>query len=425
MATTEITAMDKITRAGQKTTMVLFLAQSLVSAGVIATATIMSIVGEDLTGNPAWAGVPFATVQLAAAPFAYLWGVAWDRTGRRGGLSLSLLIGLVGMVLGVVAIQTGSMAVFLVGLVALGGTRAAVQLARFIAAEVNPPLSRGRAISYVVLGGTVGAVGGPLLVGPSGRWALAAGLPEMAGPFAVSVALFAAATAITWLGLRPEPMEIGRAVAKLYPEADPNGGRARGLATLAKLPGVYVAVAAMVLAQMVMVMVMGITSLYMRDHQHTLGSISLVFSAHTLGMYALSMVSGKLADSWGRGPVILAGAGMMLASMALAPVSTAVIPLAVALLLLGLGWNLCFVAGSALLADHLTQPERSRTQGANDLLIGLVSAVGSLSSGFVFASMGFLMVNMVGAAFVLVILGLTFWWYLGGKKMQMGHELQG
>jgi predicted MFS family arabinose efflux permease len=115
---------------------------------------------------------------------------------------------------------------------------------------------------------------------------------------------------------------------------------------------------------------------------------------------------------------------MMLASVALAPLSAAVIPLALALFLLGWGWNLCFVGGSALLADHLTPPERSRTQGLNDLLIALVSAAGSLSSGVVYASMGFVTVNLLGGGFVLMLLALTGWWILrrsaGGSRQIAG-----
>jgi MFS family permease len=398
---------EDIARAGRKTTLILFVAQSLTSAGVIATATVLSILGEQLSGSAAWAGVPSAAIQLAAAPFAYVWGIVWDRMGRRNGLAVGLVLGLVGMVVSVTAIQTGSMWFFLLGLIGLGGSQAVMRLARFIAAEVNSPLSRGRAISYVVLGGTVGAVAGPLLVAPSGRWAVAAGLPEMAGPFAASVVLFGVAVAITWLGLRPEPMLVSQQVAKLFPERENASGSARNLGMLIRLPGVFEAVTAMVVAQMVMIMVMGITSLYMKGHAHTLSSISLVFSAHTLGMFAFSILSGKLADGWGRRPVITLGAGLMIASLVLAPISSAVIPLALSLFLLGLGWNLCFVGGSALLSDHLTPKERSRTQGFNDLLIGLVSAIGSLGSGVVFASLGFVVVNLVGITFVLVILAVT------------------
>lgn len=401
---------ENIARVGRKTVVILFITQSLTSAGVIATATVLSILGEQLSGSSAWAGVPSATIQLAAAPFAYVWGVMWDRIGRRNGLAAGVVVGLVGMLVGVTAIQTGSMWFFLLGLVGLGGLLAATQLARFIAAEVNPPLSRGRAISYVVLGGAVGAVVGPLIVSPSSRWALSAELPELAGPFAASVVFFGIAVTITWLGLRPEPMLVSQKVAALFPERENATGSARKLKTLIRQPGVFAAVMTMVLAQMVMIMVMGITSLYMKGQGNTLESISLVFSAHTLGMFAFSILSGKLADSWGRWPVILTGTVIMLSSLVLASVSSAVVLLAVALFLLGLSWNLCFVGGSALLADHLSPKERSRTQGFNDFLIGLASALGSLGSGVLFAGMGYGMVNVVGAAFVLVVLTVTVWW---------------
>ena len=46
--------------------------------------------------------------------------------------------------------------------------RSAVDLGRFAAAEVHMPAQRGRAISNVVLGSTVGAVLGPLLLVPRG-----------------------------------------------------------------------------------------------------------------------------------------------------------------------------------------------------------------------------------------------------------------
>src|SRR5439155_1409512 len=77
-------------------------------------------------------------------------------------------------------------------------------------------------------------------------------------------------------------------------------------------------------------------------------------------------------------------------------------PLTVALFLLGLGWNLCYVGGSSLLADQLSPAERARTQGFNDLLIGLASAAGSLGSGIVFATIGYNAMGLVGAATALI-----------------------
>ena len=110
----------------------------------------------------------------------------------------------------------------------------------------------------------------------------------------------------------------------------------------------------------------------------------------------------RLADAWGRRPVILAGAAALLAACLAAPLSPRVFPLAAALFLLGLGWNFCYVAGSALLSDQLRPSERARTQGFNDTLIGIASAAGALASGFVFGAAGYAAVGLMSGAAALV-----------------------
>ena len=175
-------------------------------------------------------------------------------------------------------------------------------------------------------------------------------------------------------------------------------------------PAALVAVTAMVLGQVVMVAIMVITSLHMRDHQHNLRDISAVIASHTLGMFAFSVLSGRLSDRWGRGPVILVGTSTLLLACITAPLSPNVFPLAVSLFLLGLGWNFCFVGGSALLADQLSPLERSRTQGTNDLLVGLASAAGSLGSGFIFAASNFTVIALVSGILALVPLIMSLLW---------------
>jgi len=83
------------------------------------------------------------------------------------------------------------------------------------------------------------------------------------------------------------------------------------------------------------------------------------------------------------------------------------VPLVASLFVLGVGWNLCYVGGSTLLSDQLTPAERPRTQGANDLLVGLASAASSLGSGVIFASAGYTVMALTGAFFSLVILLLA------------------
>jgi len=400
--------MAELSRIARKITFILFLAQSLASAGFIASATLNSILGARLGGNP-WAGVPSAVFLLGGALAASLWGVLMDIIGRRNGITLGLLLGAAGAGLVVTAANQSLLALMLAGMVLMGFGNAAVVLGRFAAAEVNPPERRGAAISNVVLGGTAGAIFGPLLVGPMGALSLRLGLDELSGAYIASMVLFGIASVVVFLGLRPDPREVGVQVAALFPESAP-GGVARPIAVILREPAALIAVTAMALGQVVMVAIMVITSLHMKGHNHGLGDISAVISAHTLGMYAFSIVSGRLADKWGRGPVILTGAATLLLACLTAPLSPDVLPLSVSLFLLGLGWNFCFVGGSTLLADQLSPAERARTQGVNDLLVGLASAIGSLGSGLVFAATSYTVIALVAGALSLIPLGMVLTW---------------
>ena len=389
---------------------VLFSGLSLSSAASIAAATVSPIAGADLAGKASYAGVPSAVVLLGSAVTAPLWGAAMDRLGRRWALTLGLLAGGIGSLVAATSLEARSLAAFLAGLILTGAASSAVQLSRFAAAEVHAPEVRGRAIANVVLGGTVGAVLGPILVGPAGGAGIRFGWGELVGPFAIGIVLYLAAAAAVLILLRPDPRELGKAITARYPDPAVASGAARPIGEVLRQPGALLAVTAMALGQMVMVMLMVITSLHMRDTHHGLGSISAVISAHTLGMYAFSVVSGRLADRWGRGPVILVGSGLLVLAGLAAPLSPEVLPLAVSLFLLGLGWNLCFVGGSSLLADQLRAEERGRTQGVNDFLIAIASAVGSLGSGVVFAAVGYTVMGSIGSIVALVPLGMAVAW---------------
>lgn len=401
----------------RKITATLFAATGLGSAAFIVMGTVSAIAGAQLSGNPAWAGLPSAVLQLGAAFAALAVSATMDRTGRRWGLALGFAVGVLGAGLAAGAIVVSAFLLFLAGSALMGVARAAMQLGRFAAAEVHTPASRGRAISNVVIGGTVGSVLGPLMVGPAGQGALQAGMDELVGPFLAALIIFALAALAILLWLRPDPRDVGRKLAEMHPDTVTHQGPPRPVAQILRTPPALVAVAAMVFGQVVMVMIMGISSLYMRDHQHGLTDISVVISAHTFGMFAFSIVSGRLTDRWGRGPVILSGAGILVLACGLAPLSPQVLPLSVALFLLGLGWNFCYVGGSTLLSDQLTPAERAKTQGTSDFLIGLATAAASLASGLLFAGLGYKAMGILGAALSLVPLGLTGWWMLRRPRL--------
>jgi len=214
---------------------------------------------------------------------------------------------------------------------------------------------------------------------------------------------------------------VGREIARLYPESVPRQGT-RPLAEIVRRPGVIVAMVSLVFAQMVMMMPMSITSVHMKAHAHSLSGVSLVISLHALGMYAFSVISGQMADRWGRGQTIFLGAAMMLISCLMAAPSTALIPLLAALFLLGVGWNFAYVAGSALLADQLSPGERAKTQGFNDLLLNLTSAASQAISGVMYAIGGYDVMSLAAASAAIVPLAVAAWWRAAGRKITAARE---
>lgn len=401
--------MRDYTRIARKITLVLFLSQSLSSAGFIAAFAVNALVGVELSGQRAMAGVPGATYVLGQAFGALVWGFSMDRIGRRGGLALGQVIGVIGSVIAMGAVAGRSFPLFLMGLILVGIARSAVELGRFAAAEVHLPSERGRAISHVVLGSTVGAVVGPLLVGPTGHLAQWAGFPELAGPYSIGFVGLILAAILIFVGLRPDPRDLGRELALQYPESVPRQ-ETRSLSEILQQPGIIVAMVCVVFAQVVMVVPMSITSVHMKTHHHPLSALSLVISAHTLGMFAFSVVSGRLTDRWGRPQVITLGSVILILSCLMAAPSTGLMALIVALFFLGLGWNLAYVAGSALLADQLSPGERAKTQGFNDLLLNMASAIGQVVSGVVYAAHGYGVMAITAAAAALAPLIFSIWW---------------
>jgi MFS family permease len=204
-----------------------------------------------------------------------------------------------------------------------------------------------------------------------------------------------------WL-LRPEPYAIAHPSAMA--RHDEAIGPPPSLGAVLAYPTVLVALVTLVGSQVVMVLIMTMTPLHLIDHGHGLATVGLVLSAHTFGMFALSPVSGRLADRFGSIPVIAAGLATLAGSAlvaATAPVSDDML-LTLALFLLGFGWSLCFVSASSLLTRGLAIGERTRIQGIADALTWGTAAIASLSSGVIVAAASYTALGFFGAFLVLL-----------------------
>lgn len=386
----------------------LFVSQSLLSAAQIGMFTLLSIMAVELSGNESLTGIPSSILTLSKAFAALPLGFFMGRFGRRMGLSLSYGVSGLGAFLGVIAIVQGWFWMLVVSSAIIGMGRAGGDLARFAAGDMFPESERAGMIGRIVFAGTIGAIVGPLMVAPGSWIAERINLNPDTGPWLVAIVFYFMATAIAFFLLRPDPMQIARDIeGEEKKKKNEETEQGRSIPEMLKLPMVQLAILSMLIAQVVMVTLMVITPLHMSHHDHGNGAVSIVISAHTLGMFGLSAVTGRLIDRFGRITMMIAAALTLILSAIISPLSTALPVLVVGLFLLGLGWNFGYIAGSSMLADALKGEERSRMQGANDMLVAGTAALGSFSSGPLFESGGYVMVAGVGIVLAIIFMWLT------------------
>ncbi|HXG25232.1 MAG TPA: MFS transporter [Candidatus Binatia bacterium] len=393
-----------------RTRWILFAGVALGSTGYIAAATVAAIAGEALLGDPALAGAPSAAVVLGAAVGAVVLSWLMSRRGRRIGLTSGFLAGVAGALVATAAVVIGSFPLLIVGSFVIGFGNSSGNLSRYAAADIVSPDRRAVAIGLVVWASTIGGVVGPLLVPFAGSLAVAAGLPSLAGPYLVPVVVVGIAAILLFTLLRPDPFALAHESAIQAPTDAPQVP----VRDILLRPAVLGAFAALVAGQATMVLIMTMTPLHLTHHGHGLDIVGAVISAHVFGMFALAPISGFITQRIGQIPTILVGtAVLILASVlaAVAPTDNAAL-LFIALFLLGWGWNLGFVAGSALLASGVEVAGRARVQGVADAVIWTTSAMASLGSGAVVAAAGFSTLGILGAAVVVA----PIWLLLRGRR---------
>lgn len=386
---------------------VLTSAQVLNGLGVAGTVAAGSLLVSSISKSESLAGLAQTSAVLGAAAMALPLSRLTIRGGRRLALSVGYSVGIVGAILAIVGGSTRILALMLLGTFLVGAASAAGYQARFAAVDLATDETRSRHLSMVVWGSTVGAVAGPNLMEPAGNVAQAIGLPRLVGPYLIAVVSLTLATLVITLYLKPDPFLTAMSY---LPEASQSESRKSTVATLkiiSKNRSALFAIASIAIGHIVMVSVMVMTPVHMAHVDETLTVIGLVISVHVAGMYAFSPVVGYLSDSLGRRRVIQIGTIILLLACLIAGRSpgTSAIPLSIGLFLLGLGWSCTLIAGSALLSESVNEAMLPSTQGASDLIMNLMAAVGGAMAGVIIAILSYGWLCAI-AAIPVVFLGL-------------------
>jgi len=287
------------------------------------------------------------------------------------------LIGIIGGLIMAAATYVASFWLFALGNTIFGVSAAFTLFYRFAAAEAADDAFRPKAISLVMAGGVIAALVGPEL-SKLGQDFL---MPHLfAGDFVFIVGL-SVLVVLLLVPLRLPPVAgIGPNIT-LEP--------ARPLLEIVLQPRALSAILAAMLGYGVMSFVMTATPLAMTFCGFNLKTgIAFVIQWHVLAMFAPSFVTGHIIKRFGEFRVMSAGVLCYVVSIAMGMSGIDIHHFWIALVLLGLGWNFLYVAGTSQLTKCYRPSERAKIQAFNDCMIFSSVAVCSFIAGTVEQAFG-------------------------------------
>ncbi|MBI4235842.1 MAG: MFS transporter [Chloroflexi bacterium] len=382
-------------------------AQALQGSGFQLVVTLGPLMVLRLIGSATLAGIGVSVIGLSRMLVAYPMGKMTDSFGRRPGMLLGLLFGLVGAILLGGSMLALSFPLFLSGLVIFGLGVGATQQLRVAATDMYPPARRAEGLGYLFTGTMVGTLLAPILVSAANAWSEPAGLDPLALSWALTPLILIPAIVLI-LFVRPDPKEIGNNLGRYWPGYIPPPGSTASVApvggflTFVRHYPKLVAYICSAAAQGSMSMMMVMTALVLREHNHSLPAISVSITVHVLGMFAFSLPLGQIADRVGRKPILLAGVLLIAIGAVVMPLTPSYWVITGGIFVVGLGWSAINVASTALIADTTTPQERGRAIGANDTFAAAFNIVTPLLGGFMAGFTGLVPVGILGAAFMAV-----------------------
>jgi MFS family permease len=389
----------------RRTVRTLLLSQVCGGMGLVSGYSATALLADDLTGSKTLAGLSAACLSIGAAAASFPLARIMARSGRRPGLRAGYILGGAGAFLAVLAAITGFFPLLPLGVVGIGAGSAANMATRYAAADLAPPERRARAIGIIVWATTVGSGLGSLvslsLFDPAGR---SLGLPDFAGSFLVGALLFVVGAAVIELRLRPDPLVVAGGVGRTASE-----GRLPFLTSMQLIvahPRARLAVLGMMISQATMVGTMTLTPLHMKDGGQSKGAISLMLFSHILGMYAVSPFIGRLADRFGRLPMLVVAGALCVTGAMWAAVTPGdgFVGLTGGQTVVGLAWCFGIIASSGLLTESFPVAQRASVQGAGDLCMAGFGAFAGISAGAIVAARSYRDLNMAAAGLGVILI---------------------
>ena len=380
---------------------ILFTAQALASCAAPLMIFAGGLASRTFAPSPALATLPVAALVVGTALSVYPASQLSARFGRRQVFIGAMLIGCLGAWLSMYALQLQSFTGFVLTSLLLGSVQAVIQQFRFAAMESVAPELMPVAASRLLAAGLVSAWLGPELV------SLGQNLYQdtFSGAFVLLSGLFMLALTVLAVGFTEPPQVSG------------SGSTAPGSRlALLQHSGFLVAALSAGVGYGVMSFIMTATPVSMHEMQaFSLEDTKLVIQSHIMAMFIPSLFAGRLIVIFGHVRMIWLGLLAFLFCIGLGLWDSSWLHYWWALVLLGVGWNFLFVAGTSLLPRMYAPEQSHQAQGVNDAVVFSTQAVGALSASAVLYMLGWSGVLLISLVPMVLMAGVLFVWLGRGK----------
>ena len=357
----------------RRNTLLLSAAHALYGMNAVLVIASGGLIGQMLADDKGLATLPISTFATGAALVTVPAALFMRRVGRRIGFLTGTLLALLGALIAIYAIYQRDFWLFCFATFLTGGYQAFAHHYRFAAADVASETFKAKAIAWVLIGGLVAAVLGPMLI----IWTKSMFDPVLFAGSYLSAALLAVA-AMAVLAFIDLPVPRKAAVA----------GDARPLSEILRQHKLIIAILCGMVSYGIMNLMMTASPLAMVACGFSIDSATYVIQWHVLAMYIPSFFTGHLINRFGTEKIIGFGLVLLGICAAIALSGIGIVNFGLALILLGLGWNFGFVGATALVTDCYRPSEKNKVQAVNDLCVLGTVAIASFTSGQLLNTIG-------------------------------------
>jgi len=372
----------------KRNALLLAMCQALYMSGTSLMISTSPLVGHLLASDKTLATLPIAFhhvgIMCATLPASFI----MQRFGRRNGFLLGATIGFFGALTAIYAVFAADFVLFTFAILMAGFANGFAVFYRFAAADTAGEAFRAKAISWVMAGGLFAAFIGPEVA----KATVGLFSPVLYAGAYVGLACFYVLTAIVVSQVRiPRPASM-KGVSS-----------GRPLGEILRQPHCIVALLSGVFGYATMSLVMTSTPLAMFGCGFGFTDSATVIQLHIFAMFVPSFFTGNLIRRYGALNIIGIGVAVNLACVAFNLAGIAFFNFAIALALLGVGWNFMFIGATTLLTTVHMPAERAKVQGLNDFIMFATTASAAFSSGGILNLLGWEVVNLA----VVPLLGLV------------------